>query len=487
MDFTELIKDIIEKIKLFFKNIFNKKKKKNKAKQKGQVDDKQNVKNKKDKNINILYDAQSSKGLKNFTISEEQKELAKLSKKIGEIEKKINESNIKNKEESIEKINNLRVYLNENELTPIKSQKINKALEKAIGKQDEKLEDAINEISDDLSDLIDEKLTTYEKNIVEKAYNEFQEVNYVIVQTLIIDDIIKEIDKLYDDYQKNKYSDYELNDKINNIMTKINKIETNYQKKEVSKEIDRLKKDFYTKKKDKYDLLYSDEIFINLKEQCNRIKISKKALNDTVNEQKKQNQKKKEEITHDNNDLNIIKKKEEIEQNREYNDLIIKRFIDLHVATKLLMQNEAKRSLKERINLIKELLNSYNNFLQGENEKNFNFIRNKEKLEVVKLHNDMNFILAALENGSYTPLEHINIKLDNVAANTMETKFTIETILEKKYGIDAFKNECSKAVDEKLGYIIDKEQEMNKENKKGKGKILIKEYAPEQKDENNKK
>ena len=476
MDFTELIKDIIEKIKLFFKNIFNKKKKKNKAKQKGQVDDKQNVKNRKDKNINILYDAQSSKGLKEFTINEEQKELAKLNKKIGEIEKKINESNIKNKEESIEKINNLRVYLNENELTPIKSQKINKALEKALGKQDEKLEDAI-----------DEKLTTYEKSIVEKAYNEFQEVNYVIIQTLIIDDIIKEIDKLYDDYQKNKYSDYELNDKINNIMTKINKIETNYQKKEVSKEIDRLKKDFYTKKKDKYDLLYSDEIFINLKEQCNRIKVSKKVLNDTVKEQKKQNQKKKEEITHDNNDLNIIKKKEEIEQNREYNDLIIKRFIDLHVATKLLMQNEAKRSLKERINLIKELLNSYNNFLQGENEKNFNFIRNKEKLEVVKLHNDMNFILASLENRSYAPLEHINIKLDNVAANTMETKFTIETILEKKYGIDAFKNESSKAVDEKLGYIIDKEQEMNKENKKGKGKILIKEYVLEQKDENNKK
>ena len=59
--------------------------------------------------------------------------------------------------------------------------------------------------------------------------------------------------------------------------------------------------------------------------------------------------------------------------------------------------------------------------------------------------------------------------------------------LKKKYGIDAFKNECSKAVDEKLGYIIDKEQEMNKENKKGKGKILIKEYVPEQKDENNKK
>ena len=102
-----------------------------------------------------------------------------------------------------------------------------------MGKQDEKLEDAIDEISEDLSDLIDEKLTTYEKSIVEKAYNEFQEVNYVIIQTLIIDDIIKEIDKLCDDYQKNKYSDYELNDKINNIMTKINKIETNYQKKEV--------------------------------------------------------------------------------------------------------------------------------------------------------------------------------------------------------------------------------------------------------------
>lgn len=491
MNNSNFVKDIYEKIKLWLINLFRKKKIVIKKQQDLKEMNKQKTNTKKKYKINFTLNEED----KSTTIGTIYPKLSKenlqlLNKKSKLLKDKVQNLNPKNKT-GLNNIDEIIKKINEGELEIDKAIEISNLLNDFTS--DEQLHlntnEKINLLKDNISVIIDKKLDNYENDIIKKAYKEYNDVNYVIMTTLLIDDIIDEISELNDDYRKNKYTKEEYERKINKIKDKINKLETIHKRKEVQIELERLRKDFYTKKKDKYDLLYSEEIFVNLNGKCDELltiikenekkEIEKKEISKAKKEEENKEKKKKTEEEKD-----LKKKKEEKEkQKKEFNENVLKRFIDIEFAHKLLLLRESKRKkLITRDEIINETLSYYHDFLIGENHE-FNFERNRLKTEVAKLYNDINSTICAIEKREFTPLEHINIKLDLLTEATLENQILLNDMLEKKHHYRMEEHETSKNVTDKLNGILVKEKAKEKTDEKGE-KVLKKEYKPPQKEDN---
>jgi len=499
-----LIKNIIERIKLWWNNLFKKKKKITKTKKQLIFDKDNNIKKKNKYVFNInLEDENKTSTIGTFYPKLNANNKFLLKKKADKLKKKIinlnikenninekarglaqpkeNELNIKIIDNIIEKVNDNEIYINQ-------AIEINNLLNTINNDQELNLNtnEKLNILKDNISTIIDKKLDDYETSIIKKAYQEFDNVNYIIVTTLLIDDIIDEINELNEDFKKNKYTKIEYERKIKKIKEKIDKLENINNRKEVQDEIENLKKDFYTKKKDKYDLLYNNEIFINLNNKCDELlEIINNKEKETINnnkiiiekkEQKKNQKEKQEEIKK--------KEKEQQEKNeleKEYNENIIKRFIDMEFAHKLLLLRESKRKqLITKEEIIKETLNYYDDFIIGETQS-FNFERNKIKTEVTKLYNDITSTICNLEKREFIPLEHINIKLETLTEATLERQAILNNMIEKKHNYRIDDDERSKVVTNKLTNILNNEKKKEKKDEK----VLKKEYKT--KSSNNKK
>lgn len=473
MNISNLIKDIFEKIKLWFKNLFRKKQ----IKQKQKKILKTTISNSKINKYKINFgvnDEQNSSSIGTIYPKLSNKNVQLLNKKGIKLKNKVASLNIDTKT-SLNNIDEIIKNINENELSINQAIEINNLLN--IINNDENLNlntnQKINILKENISNIIDKKFDDYETNILKKAYNEYEHVNYVIMTTLLIDDLIEEINEITNDFQKNKYTRIEYERKINKIKDKINKLETINNRKEVRDEIENLRKDFYTKKKDKYDLLYNEEVFINLNNKCDEllilvnnkekdrhIQFVKKEVKEKIQKTQEENKKKNEE------------KEKKIKEEQEYNENILKRFIDMEFAHKLLLLRESKRKhISTKEDLIKETLNYYSDFIIGEHNE-FNFGRNKIKIEITKLYNDINSTICVIEKKDFIPLEHINVKLTDLTEATLEKQTILNNMIEKKYNYNIDNNETNKAVTSKLNAVLNNEK--TKENKNN--KVLKKEF-----------
>lgn len=474
------IKDLAEKMKLLWRNILNKRKiKYKKAKEKKEIEEKNKHYKKQTLNkinYNLLYPK----------ITLEEKKL--LNTKCLNLKNKIFVLKQENNNLNINTINEIINSINNNEIHTNQYVNINKLLDNINNNEELKLNtnEKLEILKDNISTIIDKKLNDYEEYVLEKAYQEYNQVNYVIMTTLLINDILQEIKEVNDDYNKNKYSKIEYEQKIKKIKNKINNLKTINNRKEVREELENLQQDFFTKKNDKYNLLYNDSIFDNLEDECDKL-IKNIEYKEKLEKKKEENDKiEKEEIKLALNKKNkVLKEKEEKEKQKEqkekkekeYENNLLKRFIDQEIAKKILLLRETSRNvINTKDSVIRETINFYNNFLEGDNHE-FNFEKNRLKTEIVLLYNDINHNISFIEKTDYLPLNSINIDVNSLAYATLQKQKTLNNLIEKKYSVNIDKDESSKAVKDKLTQAINKEEKHNDKAKKdNKEKVLKKEF-----------
>lgn len=409
------------------------------------------------------------------------KELESINKKIEILKKKIQGFSDETLEDELDNIKKISEIINNNQVLVSQIDELNEMVD--ITLKDEELNlntnEKINILKENITNLFDENLKDYEKHIIEKAYYEYEKVNYVIVTSMLIDEIYDELEMINDNYHKNRYSKKEFINKVREIEKKLERLAKINNREEVQKEIELLKSDLYTKRKDKYDLLYNKEIFINLEKQCEdvikQVEVNeKKAKEVKVEKQKTDENLKQEEVAKEKKKKELEKQKEELEEEKLREENILKRFMDLELARQILAIREIEKLKKfKKENIVEDTLNSYQEFLIGDNH-NFNFVRNKIKLEVAKLYNDTLRNICVLEEMPFNPVEHINIKLSDMVEETLSNQERLNNLLVEKKKVNVEETEVSMKVTEKLTGVLEKEKE--REMVKGKPKVLVKDY-----------
>lgn len=411
------------------------------------------------------------------------KELESLNKKIEILKNRIIDYDDETLEDELNNIKKISEIITNNQVLVSQIDELNEMVD--ITLKDEELNlntnEKINILKDNIANLFDENLKDYEKHIIEKAYYEYEKVNYVIVTSMLIDEIYDELEMININYNKNRYSKKEFINKVREIEKKLERFEKISDREEVQKEIEVLKNDLYTKRKDKYDLLYNKEIFISLEKQCDdiikHIEINEKKTKEVkVEKQKNEEILKQEKLEKEKKKKELEKQKEELEEEKIREENILKRFMDLELARQILMVREMEKIKKfKRENIITDTLSSYQEFLIGDNH-DFNFVRNRVKLEVAKLYNDTLRNICVLEEMPFNPVEHINIKLSDMIEETISNQQRLNNLLLEKNKVNIEETEVSVKVTEKLTSVFEKEKE--REMIKGKPKVLVKTYQP---------
>ena len=263
------------------------------------------------------------------------------------------------------------------------------------------------------------KIKHWDKSIIDKVKLDYQKVNYVTVSTHLIDTVIDEYKRLEDDYKNHRYNKYYYEKRINKIKEQINHLMTIKNTSSVSVEIEQLRKELYTKSKDKYDVLYNNEIFMNINRRCDEL-LDK--VNQKVVDIKKDTEKK-------------VQIEEKERKKREYLEKIMLRFQDLNLSRELILlylENQ-KKAIKTQ-DILSFIESADNEFLNGVNG-NFNYQRNKTKTELVKYYNDLNMALAHTMNQETVFIDHINFRMadliDAVVVKREEVNSIITSTIKK--------------------------------------------------------
>lgn len=410
------------------------------------------------------------------------KELESINKKIDEIRKKIINYSDENLNNEINNIKIISDIVNNNMVLTNQIGELNDIIDLTL--YDEELHLSTNEkisiLKDDIATLFDDRLKDYEEHIVKKAYYEYDKVNYVIVTTMLIDELNEELEKVYENYNKNHYDKKTFIDKVREIEKKINRFEKINDREEVRQEIEILKNDLYTKRKDKYDLLYNNEIFINIQNRCDEIlrqtEIKEKQEKLVKVQKAKEYKETKEKNKNEQNKKELERRKDEFQEDKKIEENILKRFMDLELARQILLQRELER-IKNNKNedIIQSTVNSYQEFLDGDVHE-FNFLRNKVKLEVTKLYNDTLRNICILEDVPFMPIEHINIKLSDIVQEILDNQQRLNRLIIEKRKFDLENTEIFLGVNQKLNVVLEKEKK--RDQIKGKSKVLVKKYSP---------
>ena len=212
-------------------------------------------------------------------------------------------------------------------------------------------------------------------------------------------------------------------------------------KSQVYNEITRLRKELYTKSKDKYDLLYNNEIFMNIDKKCDDLlnKVNAKVIDI-----------KKEEV-----------KENKVDKRKEYLENIIKRFQDMDLARELILK-DVDIELEKNDSLINYVNHIYNEFLYGESGE-FNFEKNRNKTELVKFFNNINVAISYIKEENSISIGHINFRMNDLVDAVSVKKNELEDLIEKKYNYK---------IDNPL--IDDKLNKLNPNYKKETNKVLKK-------------
>ncbi|MBP5683704.1 MAG: hypothetical protein J6X02_00430, partial [Bacilli bacterium] len=332
----------------------------------------------------------------------------------------------------------------------------------------------INKIKEDINEVINNKLDKHEKDLIEKAYDKYEKVNYVIATTVEIEEIEEDLKDLCDEIKINNHKKIYYQDKIKDIKKKIERLQKINKIPSVSKELERLKEDFYTKEHDKYDLLYNNEVFINLEKQCDDlsdiIEERENKERETVIARKQEEKVRKQEEKEKFQEQELKREEQKRERQKEkddYIDNIIRRYRDLKIAADLISSGIIFHAIKRKNKDIVEVLHDdYDEFLKGE-EAPFEFNRNRKKTEVSVLYNNLLEVLTSYQGLPFEPVMHINYPYQNLLEETLSIKDTVDRMTTKKTGHDMVLDEKSVMVSDKLN----NELSLEKENNKQKGKV----------------
>ena len=450
-----IIKSIIATIIAFFKKLFHKDKKKN---------GKKNINVKKNQKVVIPL----AKLPECFYIDNGSKEDIINSLKL--IYEKLNSNNGDDQNSLIEKmelksfhdnlihdnINSNYNYIIINDLiNNVEKNKISYYLESQLNNLCDNLLNIknLNDIESEkiikFSELFKEIIKESDDYIIKKTKKEYDRVNYITINNVLIDEVNNDIAKLDEDFNKHKYNKYYYDKKIRKLKRRILELERIKEKDLVWNEILILRNDYYTKSKDKYDLLYNDEVYVNLIKRCDLIleKVNKKVIDVKFNKK--------------DNNKNSKNKKDELLALKIY-----KRYEDLAIARRKILLNEEKFIYpNNKEELIKYLDSLYSDFLKKDSNSGFNYQRNLIKYKAVIFDNNLTKIICSLTGDGYIPLEHINTKMDFILQDTYNKKQYLELILHQK---DNYESENSIKVDEKINKLLNKENgiDMNQEKNK---------------------
>lgn len=437
-----LIKKIIKWLINLFKKLFGRKKVTKKIK--NNINDVRNKRYLKGYGVNI---EESSTRVFPLYLMIDNMDKKKLIEKTKLVNVKISRLDVSNKDILLKKMENIVNKLSENDISFYQNEKINEVLESVLNDKEININtyEKVEKLHQNIYEIVD----NFDKVIQDKVAKEYQEVNFITISTLLLDETINEIKKLEDNYKNHKYNKYYYEREVEKIKERIKKLKKLRDTEKVREEIELLRKSMYTKSKDKFDLLYNDEIFLNIEKTCDDLvnKVNRKVID--IKKIKKVD-------TKDNEQKNDKKEKEE---QKEIFENILKRFKDLELARKILL---LRRNEEYDINNDNELYNrinsAYYDFINGE-KVIFNFSRNKTKTELVKLYNEMNYLDCKLTKQEYNFIEHINFQMDELLDSVISKKEKLDNLLEIKYHYEKEKHEESILVENKLKLLKEKEEE----------------------------
>lgn len=471
----KLISFISNILKMIWEWILNLFKKEKKLKKNYIINKQKNSNTKKPSKQYSIFNEETNKGIKAIIQLMTEKELFKVNKKLLILQDKLKENNDIYLKEELQDIKNITILINNNYLYQF--DKINYLLDTKLLDQGFELntKEKINILKDEISTLIDDNSKEL-NNIIDKAYFQYDKVNYVIVTTLLIDEIVNNFNDVISDIKKNKYNKYDYLHRIKEIKEKIEQLEKINNKEDIKNELYNLKKDLYTKQKDKYDLLFNDEIFKNIKLKCDKLSEELEKKEKSIIKEKNQQ---KEVLIEQKKEINqaMIEKKKRKKKKKdiidEQDENIIKRFKDLELAFNILKKREENRRKIYKKDVVVNTFDSYQDFLLGE-LNSFNFLRNKLKTEVAKLYNDTLYNICELEESIYIPIEHINIKFNYLIQETIDNQERLAKLILEKKKVDITTNPVTVSVNQKLEIIHQKEKE--REALKEKPKVYVRTY-----------
>lgn len=251
-------------------------------------------------------------------------------------------------------------------------------------------------------------IKNWDKNIIAEVELEYQKVNYVTISTVMIDRIITEYQKIEDDYKHHRFNKLYYDKELTKIKEQIDFLKKIKNSSKVYNEIEKLRKELYTKSKDKYDILYNNEVFMNINKKCDELlnRVNQKVID--IKKEKKNNDAKRDNIK------------------EEYLKKIILRFKDLNLSCDLILEHREKENEILDYSDISMYLNKvYLEFIEGVSA-NFNYQRNKTKTELVKLYNDLNNIMAYKKKEKYISINHINFKMEDLVEAIIIRKKDVE-------------------------------------------------------------
>ena len=332
-------------------------------------------------------------------------------------------------EETISNLDSIEGYVKKHDISFDTSSLINSELTDIIA------DDIIDKPISFDKDILN-KIKNWDKKIVDEVKLEYDKVNYVTISTVMIDKIIDKYKKIEDDYRHHRFNKSYYEHELGKIKEQIDYLKKIKNSSVVYKEIERLRKELYTKSKDKYDILYNNEIFMDINSKCDELlnKVNQKVIDikreDKVKEEKEN-------------------KKEKLKE--EYLEKIIRRFKDLNLSRELILLHQEKETVVENYDdLSMYLNNAYLEFVNGVSD-DFNYQRNKAKTELVKLYNDLNNILSYKRKEKHLPIEHINFKMEDLINAVKKRKEEAELELN-----DSKKLSYSELVDEKINQFEEK-------------------------------
>ena len=341
------------------------------------------------------------------------KHIELLIKELSPEEKKViydkQQAIIKNDNEfmiQLSKIDSIIDILNNNKLSIIKEEKIEDEINGITS--DKNIELDIDKKIDNFSTNVCSIMENVDEDFLVNVVKKYNKINYITITTEIIDKAYERFEKLQEDFQNHRYNKYYYEREISKIKNELNKVRDLKSRKDVNEHINNLKKELYTKSKDKYDLLYNNEIFVNIEKECDFLlnKINAKVID--------------------------IKKEEKIEKKNDEKDdyikQILKRFKDMELARRiiLLMQEEDKNN--EKYEITDFINNIYNRYEEGLDEE-FNFERNKNKTELVILYNGINGVMSKIKKEPYIKVDHINFKMNDLIEASKVKKNELKQLL----------------------------------------------------------
>ena len=406
----------------------------------------------------------------------EAKDLKSIDELIETLTKKVEAINDEKKQEKLIVINEIKESISKSvEKEPLniaQEEDIKEVLEEAINDKEIHIDtdEKIRNIQKEIDKVLDKKINKHDKDIIEKAYYKYEKVNYVVATTMEIEELEKELKDLSDSVKRGIHKKSYYEDKVKEIEKKINRLRKLNKNPKVYKELEKLKDDFYTKSIDKYDLLYSKEVFINLDKQCDNIisyiNYKEKEENNIEKERKQELEEdriKREQKREEERELREKERERRQREKDEYQDNVIKRYLDLKKSNTILLTSLLIHHEKVKNNdIIKVLKEDYEDFLTGE-ENTFNFDRNKQKTEVCKLYNNLLEVLSNEQKSPFVPVEHINFPYQTLIEETIATKDAVENIAHKKTGTDIMLDSKSVAVSDKLNLELEKEKTRKRE------------------------